>query len=134
MVAAPDILATTAADVGEIGSAITDAKANAAGPTSGLIAAAQDEVSQAIAKLFGGYGQQYQAALTKAAAFHDDFARAPGGGGQHLRASRVQRRGVPHRRDIQRGQHSKYASTVTGFANPSAQQVVALIMGGTWNP
>ena len=23
---------------------------------------------------------------------------------------------------------------MTGFANPSAQQVVALIMGGTWNP
>ena len=75
LVTAPEILATTAADVGEIGSAITDANANAAGPTAGLVAAAKDEVSEAIAELFGGYGQQYQAVLTKAAAFHDDFAR-----------------------------------------------------------
>ena len=61
LVTAPELLATTAADVGEIGSAITDANANAAGPTTGLVAAAEDEVSEAIAKLFGGYGQQYQA-------------------------------------------------------------------------
>ena len=42
-------------------SAINDANASAAGPTTGLVAAAEDEVSAAIAKLFGGYGQQYQA-------------------------------------------------------------------------
>ncbi len=81
LVTAPEILATTAADVGEIGSAIIDANASAAGPTAGLVAAAKDEVSEAIAKLFGGYGQQYQAVLTKAAAFHDDFAQALTGAG-----------------------------------------------------
>src|SRR5271170_2109173 len=76
LVTAPEILAMTATDVGEIRSAITDANASAAGPTTGMVAAAQDEVSEAIAKLFGGYGQQYQAVLTKAAAFHDEFTQA----------------------------------------------------------
>ncbi len=133
LVTAPDILATTAADVGEIGSAITDAKANAAGPTSGLIAAAQDEVSQAIAKLFGGYGQQYQAALTKAAAFHDDFARALAAAGNTY-AQAESNAAAFLTGGTSSAVNTLSTSTVTGFANPSAQQVVALIMGGTWNP
>ena len=76
LVTAPELLATTAADVGEIGSAIIDANASAVGPTAGLVPAANDEVSEAIANVFGGYGQQYQALLTKAAAFHDNFTHA----------------------------------------------------------
>ena len=88
LVTAPEILASTAADVGKIGSAIIDANASAAGPTAGLVAAAEDEVSEAIAKLFGGYGQQYQAVLAKAATFHDDFTRALAAAGKRLRASR----------------------------------------------
>ncbi len=116
LVTAPEILATTAADVGKIRSALTDANANAAGRTTALVAAAKDEVSEAIAKLFGGYGQQYQAVLAKAATFHDEFTRALGGAG------------------------STYANAETTNAAllateaPQAQQIVALIMGGTWNP
>ena len=81
LVTAPEILLSTAADVEKIGSAIVDANAGAAGPTAGLVAAAEDEVSEAIAKLFAGYGQQYHAVLAKAATFHDDFARALTGAG-----------------------------------------------------
>jgi len=42
-------------------SALGAANAAAAGPTTGLVAAAQDEVSAPTAALFGGYGQEYQA-------------------------------------------------------------------------
>jgi PE-PPE domain/PE family len=129
LVTAPDILATTAADVEKIRAAITDVNANAAGPTTGLVAAAQDEVSQAIVKLFGGYGQQYQAVLTKAAAFHDDFARALANAGNAYSQAEASAAAL-----LRGGTSSTVTSTVTPLANPSVQQTVALIMGGTWNP
>ncbi|MGO9154860.1 PE family protein [Mycobacterium sp.] len=71
----PQIMAAVAADVEGIGSAIGAANAAAAGPTSGLLAPAADEVSTAITKLFGAYGQEYQAVVKHAAAFHNEFAR-----------------------------------------------------------
>jgi len=73
---APEALASSAADVGRIGSAITTAGSNASGPTTGLLAAAEDEVSAAVANLFGGYGREYQAALARSATFHNRFAQA----------------------------------------------------------
>src|ERR1700741_2510969 len=76
LTAQPQLLATAAADVAEISSAISTAKAAAAGPTTGLVAAAQDEVSAITASLFGAYGQEYQALLQRAAAFHDQFVAA----------------------------------------------------------
>ena len=44
-------------------------------------AAAADEVSAAAAKLFGGYAQEYQALLSQAAAFHEEFAAVLGSAG-----------------------------------------------------
>jgi hypothetical protein len=41
-----------------------------------LVAAAQDEVSAAAARLFGGYAREYQAVLAQAAAFHEEFLAA----------------------------------------------------------
>jgi hypothetical protein len=76
--AVPEMLASTAADVERIGSAISAARANAAAPTTGLLAAADDEVSAAIANLFGRYGQEYQAVIAQAAAFHSQFTQALG--------------------------------------------------------
>jgi PE-PPE domain/PE family len=70
----PQLVETAAADLAEIRSEISEAKAAAAGPTTGVVAAAQDEVSAAAAKLFGGYAQDYQAVLAQAAAFHEEFA------------------------------------------------------------
>ena len=76
LITVPETLASTAADVQGIGSAINVAGANAAGQTTGLLAAAEDEVSAAIANLFGAYGQEYQAALSQAATFHNQFTQA----------------------------------------------------------
>ncbi len=44
----PHLIAAAATDVAEINSAIGAANAAAAGPTPGLVAAAQDEVSAAL--------------------------------------------------------------------------------------
>ena len=70
LITQPQLLATAAEDASAIGSAITQAEAAAAGPTTGLVAAAEDEVSAITAQVFGGYGQEYQALLHQAAAFH----------------------------------------------------------------
>ncbi len=77
----PQIMATAAADASAIGSAINEAKAAAAGPTTSLVAAAEDEVSAIAAQFFGAYGQQYHALLHQAAAFHDQFVAALGAAG-----------------------------------------------------
>jgi PE-PPE domain/PE family len=71
----PQLLATAAADTAQIGSAISAAKAAAAGPTTGLVAAAEDEVSALTRTLFNSYAEEYQAILTQATAFHDEFAQ-----------------------------------------------------------
>src|ERR1700730_17900992 len=76
LITAPETLASTAADVQGIGSAINAARANAAGPTTGLLPAAEDEVSAAIAKLFGAYGQEFQSVVSQAASFHNEFTQA----------------------------------------------------------
>ncbi|HKI41279.1 MAG TPA: PE family protein, partial [Mycobacterium sp.] len=76
MVTRPELLAATAADVEHIGSTIGAAGTSAAGPTTGLVAAAQDEVSAAIANLFGIYGEEYQAVLSQGAVFHSQFTQA----------------------------------------------------------
>jgi PE-PPE domain/PE family len=69
-------MAAAAADVAEINTAIGAARAAASGPTTSLVAAAEDDVSALAAALFGGYGREYQAVLQQAAAFHDQFVAA----------------------------------------------------------
>ena len=61
VIAAPEMLAAAAADVAGIGSSLSAAHAVAAAPTTAVIAAAEDEVSAAIAQLFSGHGRAYQA-------------------------------------------------------------------------
>ncbi len=76
VIAAPDMLATAATDVAGIGSSLRAAHAAAATQTTTVMAAAGDEVSTAIAALFSGHAQQYQALSAQAAAFHTQFVRA----------------------------------------------------------
>jgi PE family len=69
----PDIVATAASNLTGIGSALTAANASAAAPTTAIAAAAQDELSIALAGLFGNVGQEFQALSAQAQAFHDQF-------------------------------------------------------------
>ena len=75
VLAQPQAMAAAAADVAGIGSAINDANAAAAGPTTGVLRAAADEVSASAATLFNSYAREYQAIIKQAGAFHDGFAR-----------------------------------------------------------
>ena len=70
---APDMLATAAADAAQIGSAVTAGNLAAAIPTTAVAAAGADEVSAAIATLFGAHARQYQEAAAQAAAYYEQF-------------------------------------------------------------
>jgi hypothetical protein len=76
VIAAPGMLAGTAADVAGIGSALSEANGTAARATTTVIAAGSDEVSAAIASLFSSHGEAFQALSARAAAFHSRFVQA----------------------------------------------------------
>ncbi|QUR67253.1 PE family protein [Mycobacterium spongiae] len=76
VVAAPELLAAAASDLEGVGSAVTAANAAAAAATTRVAAAAADEVSAAIAALFGAHALEYQAISAQAAAFSERFAQA----------------------------------------------------------
>ena len=71
LVAVPELLSAAATDLAGIGSTLREANAAAAAPTTGLLAAGEDEVSAAIAALFARHGQGFQALSAQASAFHD---------------------------------------------------------------
>src|SRR6516162_453060 len=73
LLVAQDILQTAAADVAQVGSAVTAGNLAAALPTTEVAAAGADEVSAAIAALFGAHAQQYQAVAARAATYHEQF-------------------------------------------------------------
>lgn len=70
---APDMVASAAQDLAGIRSALGDMTAAAAGPTTAVAAAGQDEVSAAISALFGGFGQDFQVLSVQAQEFHEQF-------------------------------------------------------------
>ncbi|HZC52556.1 MAG TPA: PE-PPE domain-containing protein, partial [Mycobacterium sp.] len=154
VVTTPEMLAAAASDVGNIGSAISTASSNAAGPTTGLIPAAEDEVSTAIAKLFGAYGQEYQALVSQASAFHNEFTQAlASSGNAYLEAEAANSalmsgpsnalNTITSPIQMLFGQPavtggSSGASAMTSMASmsraASTDPLIALIMGGTGNP
>jgi PE family len=73
LVIAPDLVENAAGDLAAIRSSLSEATAAAVTPTTGVISAAQDEVSVAIASLFGNAGEQFQALSAQAQAFHQQF-------------------------------------------------------------
>src|SRR5262249_8892654 len=89
VIAAPEALAAASADLGGIGSAITEANAAAAAWTTEVLAAGQDEGSGANAELVGGYAQEYQAVSARVAVLHDQFTQALGAGAGAYAATEV---------------------------------------------
>jgi len=75
LITQPQLLVAAAADTAQISSAISAAKTAAAGRTTGLVAAAEDEVSALTTTLFNTYAREYHALLGQATAFHDEFAQ-----------------------------------------------------------
>jgi hypothetical protein len=73
VIATPDLVESAATDLAGIRSSLAEAAATAAAPTTGIATAASDEVSVAIASLFGNFGQEFQAVSAQAQAFHQQF-------------------------------------------------------------
>ncbi|MDT5175170.1 MAG: hypothetical protein QOG37_2421 [Mycobacterium sp.] len=76
VIAAPEALAAASADLTGIEEAIKGAAAAAAPSTTGILAAAGDEVSAAIAKFFGSHADGFQALNAQTTLFQAQFERA----------------------------------------------------------
>ena len=76
VIVAPESLAATASDVAGIGSRLGEAHAAAAGPTTAVLAAAEDEVSAQIATLFSEHGLGFQQFSAQISTFHNQFVQA----------------------------------------------------------
>ena len=70
VIATPEALAQASGDLAGIGEAIHGASAAAAQSTIGIVAAADDEVSAAIANFFGGFAEDFHALTARATLFH----------------------------------------------------------------
>ncbi|WP_142282615.1 PE family protein, partial [Mycobacterium paraense] len=83
----PEIVGAASSDLTGIGSAIRSANAAAAGATTSVLAAAQDEVSTTISRVFGNYAQEFQSFSAQAVQFHDQFVQSlTSGAGQYAAA------------------------------------------------
>jgi hypothetical protein len=74
VIAAPEALAAASADLTGIEAAIKQASAAAAPPTTGIAAAAGDEVSTAVANLFGDFAEEFHALTAQTTLLHSQFA------------------------------------------------------------
>lgn len=80
VIADPQFVTAAASQLAGIGSSLETAAEAAAFPTTGIVAAASDEISVAVSRLFGNYGQEFQAINLRAEAFHAEFVRMLNGG------------------------------------------------------
>jgi len=118
VIAGPELLDSAAADLGSIAGALNEAHASAAAQTTGIVVAAEDEVSAAVAAVFSGHGQAFQALTARAAAFHQQFVQAlTAGAGSYAGAEAV---------------NASTVATTLATANPTTG--IALIMGGSGEP
>ena len=75
VIAAPEMMAAAAADLGSIGSTLIEEHAAAAASTVALVPAAADEVSAGIAHVFSGYAADFHGLASRAAAFQQQFVQ-----------------------------------------------------------
>ncbi|ORJ57393.1 PE family protein [Mycobacterium simiae] len=71
----PEALAGAASQLGAVGAALDAQNAAAAGPTSGVVPAAADEVSELIAAQLRMQARMYQSVSAQASAVHDSLVK-----------------------------------------------------------
>ena len=131
LVTQPQLMATAAADAAQINSAISAARAAAAGPTTGLVAAAEDEVSAMTATLFGAYGQEYQAILQQASVFHEQFVAAlSAAGNAYTEAEAANATAISGAM----GAVTSPIQSLMGGGATAAQSTFTVVIGGSGNP
>jgi len=133
LIAVPEMLDSAATDLASIARTLNAANASAAVQTTGILAAAKDEVSATIAALFSDHAQAYQLASAEAAAFHQQFMQAlTAAAGTYARVEAASASRL--------GQLLAAINAGTGanglLAGPGATSAanVALIMGGSGEP
>ena len=72
----PEALAASAAELQSIGTSVDSGNTAAAGPTSGVVSPAADEVSALMALQFAAHAGLYQAVSAEAAAIHQQLVEA----------------------------------------------------------
>lgn len=87
--AQPQLIATAAADVAAIGTKINEAGVAAARATTGMAAAAADEVSEAVATLFNAFGADGRGIVGQLAQLHSQFAASLAAGGNAYAGTEV---------------------------------------------
>ena len=112
VIAVPEVMTSAATDFANICSTLTVANAAAAVPTTGILAAAEDEVSAAIAALFSGHGQAYQGLGAQASAFHAQFVHALSASTGAYNARRGRQRVAVAKRRAQSAQRGQCAYRV----------------------
>lgn len=80
VIAASQLVHHAARELAGIGTSLADAAATVAGPTTGIAAAAQDEISVAIAALFRDLGREFQAVSAQTQSFHAEFVNSVNAG------------------------------------------------------
>jgi hypothetical protein len=75
VVAVPDALGTTATDLAGIGATLSAANASTATQTTAVLAAAEDEVSAAIASLFSPTGRTFSRSARRRRHFMTSLCR-----------------------------------------------------------
>ncbi|ORW64888.1 PE family protein [Mycobacterium saskatchewanense] len=76
LLTAPEALVNAASDLVGIGTGLDTARSAAAAPTTGILAAAEDEISTQIAALFSAHGVGFQQLTAQVSAFHQQFTAA----------------------------------------------------------
>lgn len=74
----PAMMAAAAGDLANIGAAVSAANSGAAGPTTGVVPAAADQVSALTASQFARHAGHYQAVAAAAAAIHSSLVNTLG--------------------------------------------------------
>jgi hypothetical protein len=74
----PEALTAAAGSLQGIGSGVAAQNAAAAGPTTGVVPAAADEVSALTAAQFAAHAEMYQSVSAQAAAIHEMFVNTLG--------------------------------------------------------
>lgn len=100
VIATPELMRGAAEKLTAIRSSLDGVADTVSGPTVGIVAAAQDEVSTALASIFGGFGREFQAVNAQAEAFHARFvqllsASAAGYANAEIASARTLLTGVP---------------------------------------
>lgn len=132
----PDLLAAVVTDLVELRTAVGSANTAAAEQITSLVAAAEDEVSTAIAGLFSGHGQAYLKAVAAASAFHEAFERALTGSWLAYSETEFANATAVQLESIAAPVRSLLGNASGGLAGigTAAASPVALIMGGSGMP